>query len=189
MIPILLMTFGDKEQDRIRTLWQECGTALVRLAEKELGSAARQDAEDIVGDAFERLMVRYERYAGLKDEQMKSLLLRTVKNLCVDAYRRGKHESYVPDPPDGEDGEDFPADPRQPTPEEYVVSEDNIRRMKEIIRSLSPVLRDALEMKLIEDMTNREIAEELGVPESVVRQRISRARKTVRSRWEEEENG
>ena len=43
-------------------------------------------------------------------------------------------------------------------------------------------------MRLIEDMTNREIAEELGIPETVVRQRLSRARKTVAAKWEEEEH-
>ena len=61
--------------------------------------------------------------------------------------------------------------------------------MKALIRSLSPALRDVLEMRLIEDMTNREIAEELGIEESIVRQRISRARKTIAVKWEEEENG
>ena len=69
------------------------------------------------------------------------------------------------------------------------MSEDNIRRMKAMIRSLTPALRDVLEMRLIEERTNGEIAEELGIPESVVRQRFSRARKALKNKWEEEEHG
>ena len=192
MITILLLTLTEEDRNRVLSLWQEYSDALLHYVRKELGpSFPAGEAEDVVSDAFERLMVRFERYAGLKDEQMKSLLLRTAKNLCVDAYRRRKHRSdplAEPDPNGEEQGNSYP-DPAGRTPEELVVSEDNVRRMNAMIRSLSPVLRDVLEMRLIEDMTNREIAEELGIPETVVRQRFSRARKTLKARWEEEEHG
>lgn len=193
MISILLMTLSEEGQNRVLSLWQESCAALLRYAKKELGQTAPSwEAEDIVSDAFERLMLRYERYENLTDEQIKSLLIRTVRNLSVDAYRRRKR---LPVPlsvsePDGEDAPDSPLrNPENRTPEEIVVSEDNIRRMKAMIRSLTPALRDVLEMRLIEERTNGEIAEELGIPESVVRQRFSRARKALKNKWEEEEHG
>lgn len=187
------MTLSEEGQNRVLSLWQESCAALLRYAKKELGQTAPSwEAEDIVSDAFERLMLRYERYENLTDEQIKSLLIRTVRNLSVDAYRRRKR---LPVPlsvsePDGEDAPDSPLrNPENRTPEEIVVSEDNIRRMKAMIRSLTPALRDVLEMRLIEERTNGEIAEELGIPESVVRQRFSRARKALKNKWEEEEHG
>ncbi|MBQ3637321.1 MAG: sigma-70 family RNA polymerase sigma factor, partial [Clostridia bacterium] len=75
------------------------------------------------------------------------------------------------------------------SPEDFVVSADNIRRMKSVIRSLPPVLREPLEMKIFEDLTSGEIAEELGITEEAVRQRLSRGRAQVRILWEEEEHG
>ena len=193
MISILLMTLSEVGQNRVLSLWQESCAALLRYAKKELGQTAPTgEAEDIVSDAFELLMIHYERYENLTDEQIKSLLIRTVRNLAVDAYRRRKR---LPVPlsvsePDGEDAPDSPLrNPENRTPEEIVVSEDNIRRMKVMIRSLTPALRDVLEMRLIEERTNGEIAEELGIPESVVRQRFSRARKALKNKWEEEEHG
>ena len=173
------------------SLWQEYCAALLRYAKKELGQTAPSwEAEDIVSDAFERLMIRYERYENLTDEQIKSLLIRTVRNLSVDAYRQRKRLPVPLSDPDGEDAPDSPLrNPENRTPEEIVVSEDNIHRMKAMIRTLSPALRDVLEMRLLEDRTNGEIAEELGIPESVVRQRFSRARKALKSKWEEEEHG
>ena len=190
------MTLSEEGRNRVLIFWQETCAALLRYAKKELGqSAPSGEAEDIVSDAFERLMLRYERYENLTDEQIKSILIRTVRNLSVDAYRRRKHLPVPLSDPDGEDAPDSP--PRNPekqppderTPEEIVVSEDNVRRMKAMIRSLSPALRDVLEMRLIEERTNGEIAEELGIPESVVRQRFSRARKALKNKWEEEEHG
>jgi RNA polymerase sigma-70 factor (ECF subfamily) len=193
MISILLMTLSEEGQNRVLSLWQESCAALLRYAKKELGQTAPTgEAEDIVSDAFELLMIHYERYENLTDEQIKSILIRTVRNLAVDAYRRRKR---LPVPlsvsePDGEDAPDSPLrNPENRTPEEIVVSEDNIRRMKAMIRSLTPALRDVLEMRLIEEWTNGEIAEELGIPESVVRQRFSRARKALKNKWEEEEHG
>ncbi|MBE6724080.1 MAG: sigma-70 family RNA polymerase sigma factor [Ruminococcaceae bacterium] len=197
MFYLLYMTLSEEGRNRVLSLWQEYCAALLRYAKKELGQSSPSggpygEAEDIVSEAFERLMIHYERYENLTDEQIKSILIRTVRNLSVDAYRRRKR---LPVPlsvsePDGEDAPDSPLrNPENRTPEEIVVSEDNIRRMKAMIRSLTPALRDVLEMRLIEERANGEIAEELGIPESVVRQRFSRARKALKNKWEEEEHG
>ncbi len=190
MIELLLMTLEAEERNRVLALWQDHGPSLVRYARKELGPMS-DEAEDVVSDAFERLMIHYERYGDRTDEQIKGLLLRMVRNLCMDAHRKRKRISgaITTTEADIADWKDSVADPLEQTAEEVVISEDNIRRMKALIRSLSPALRDVLEMRLIEDMTNREIAEELGIEESIVRQRISRARKTIAVKWEEEENG
>ncbi len=195
------MTLSEEGQNRVLSLWQESCAALLRYAKKELGQTAPTgEAEDIVSDAFELLMIHYERYENLTDEQIKSILIRTVRNLAVDAYRRRKHLPMPLSDPGGEDDSDFPPGPEEErlsqelppelcSPEEIVVSEDSIRRMKAMIRSLSPALRDVLAMRLIEERTNREIAEELGIPETAVRKRFSRARKALILKWEEEENG
>ena len=160
------------------------------ITRKELAPAG-DDAEDVVSEAFERLMIHYDRYGTRTDEQMNGLLLRMVRNLCMDAHRKRNQVSAVfpISEIDAEDLTEDVTDPGEQTPEEFVVSDDNVRRMKAVIRSLTPALKDVLEMRLIEDMTNREIAEELGVEESVIRQRFSRARKTIAAKWEEEENG
>ena len=193
MFAILLMTLSDDEQSRIRILWQENGSALVQYARKELGSSVSQaadEAEDIVSEAFARLMTHYERYGGRTDAQMKGLLFRIVRNLCMDAHRRRKRESavssdteFIPD----EEKDSF-ALMMDPSPEDLLISEENIRRMKAIFRSLSPALREVLEMKLNEEMTDGEIAKELHITKHIVQQRLARARKAVRIKWEAEEH-
>ena len=191
MFSILLMTLSDDEQSRVISLWLENGSALVHYARKELGpSGSRDEAEDIVSDAFERLMTRFERYGGLTDVQLKGLLFRIVRNLCMDAHRLRKRTSAFQSDVefDSDEMNDFIADNGEPSPEEALVSEENVRRMKAIFRSLSPALREVLEMKLNEEMTDGEIAKELHISKRLVQQRLARARKTVRIRWEEGEH-
>ena len=193
MFAILLMTLSDDEQSRVRILWQENGSALVRYARKELGpsvSQAADEAEDIVSEAFAQLMTHYERYGGRTDAQMKGLLFRIVRNLCMDAHRRRKRESAV-----SSDTEVIPDEEKDsfelimdPSPEDLLISEENVRRMKAIFRSLSPALREVLEMKLNEEMTDGEIAKELHITKHIVQQRLARARKAVRIKWEAEEH-
>jgi len=193
MFAILLLTLTDEEQNRVRILWQENGTALVRYARKELGhsvSPAADEAEDIVSEAFAKLMTHYERYGGRTDAQMKGLLFRIVRNLCMDAHRRRKRvSSFQSDRDDfSMEPDEHTADWNEPSPEDLIVSRDNINRMKAIFRSLSPALREVLEMKLNEEMTDGEIAKELHITKHIVQQRLSRARKAVRIKWEAEEH-
>ena len=192
MFSIVFMTLSDEGQNRVLALWRGNGAALVRYARNELGASVSWDeAEDIVSEAFEKLMTCYERYGDQTEEQMKGLLFRIVRNLCMDTHRRRKRVSAV-----SSDAEFIPAEEKDsfelimdPSPEDLLISEENVRRMKAIFRSLSPALRDVLEMKLNEEMTDGEIARELHISKRLVQQRLSRARKIVRIRWEAEENG
>jgi RNA polymerase sigma factor (sigma-70 family) len=53
------------------------------------------------------------------------------------------------------------------------------------VEELPPALRDALTGRVIEERPYEEIASDLRCSESVVRQRVSRALKTLRSQLEE----
>ena len=188
MIALLLMTLDEEERNRILLLWQENGAALVLYAQKELGSAGTfEDAQDIVSEAFERLMIHFERYERLSEVQMKGLLFRIVRNLCMDFHRKKKR---MPAPESYDDPEDreYAEDTAEQTPEELVISEDNVQRMQRVFLSLSPALREVLEMKLNEEMTDEEIAEELHITAAGVRTRLVRARRQVRIKWEAEEH-
>lgn len=188
MIALLLMTLDEEERNRILSLWQENGAALVLYAQKELGTDGTiDDAQDIVSDAMEKLMIHFERYKSRTDDQMKGLLFRIVKNLCMDMHRTRKRHPAVEPYDEIEDMLQAEIATEQ-TPEDIVISEENIHRMRDIFLSLSPEFRVILEMKLNEEMTVEEISEELHITKSAVWTRLSRARKQVRIKWEAEEH-
>ena len=116
---------------------------------------------------------------------MKGLLFRIVHNLCVNEHRRRKRNSaFLYDEEDLRKVSPEAASPEL-SPEDIVISEENIRRMKSIFRSLSPKQKEVLEMKLNEEMTDGEIAGELHISKRLVQQRLCRARENVRIKWKE----
>ena len=118
---------------------------------------------------------------------MKGLLFRIVINLCMDFHRK-KKRSPVMEIYDDTETPEYGDDAAEFSPEDLVISEDNVQRMQKVFLSLSPALREVLEMKLNEEMTDEEIAEELHITAAGVRTRLVRARRQVRIKWEEEEH-
>ena len=186
MFALMLTLLPGEERDRIGRLWSEYGGSLIRWSYLRLGSAATyKDAEDIVSEAFIRLMEHYERYEGRTDEQMKSILLRTCTNLCVDEYRRGKRTASAA-PEDAEDRALLPED-EVAAPEDLCISNENVARLTGIVRSLDGKYREILEMKILEELPDAAVAAELGIPPGTVRTRLMRARRLVLEKWKEEQ--
>ena len=186
MIALMTTLLPEGERDRIGRLWAEYGGALIRFSYDRLGGAATyKDAEDIVSEAFIRLIEHFERYEGRTDEQMKALLLRTCSNLCVDEYRRGRKIAFTA----LEEEEDGPAFPENepPAPEDLVLSEETVGRLKTIVLSLEEKYRRVLEMKILEELPDSAIAKELGIPKATMQTRLMRARRLVIEKWKEED--
>ncbi len=183
MFSFMLMLLSEEGRDRIARLWTEYGGVLIRRTFDRLGGAASyKDAEDIVSEAFSRLIESYERYNGRTDEQMKAILLRTCRNLCIDEYRRSRRITFTSLE---EDAPDFPEN-EAAAPEDLVISEETVDRLKSIVQSLEGKYRDVLEMKILEELPDAAAAEELGIPKATMQTRLMRARRLVIEKWKEE---
>ena len=94
-----------------------------------------------------------------------------VKNVAVDMLRKERREEALPedwDPPAPETGE---------TDYRYLVS---------LIRALPESYRRVLELKCMEEESNREIARRLGLKESTVATRVLRGRTMLAAALEKE---
>ena len=185
MFTLTLMLLPEEGRDRIRRLWEESGDMLIRSTIRLLGSAATyKDAEDIVGEAFLRLIEHFERYEGRTDEQMKAILLRTCENLSINEYRRGQKIAFTV----YDEEEEESVTEAAPAPEDLLLSDECIGRLKAIIRSLDAKYREVLEMKILEELPDDVIAAELGIPRGTVRTRLMRARRLVIEEWKKGED-
>ena len=135
----------------------------------------RQDAEDAVQEAFLKL---YRGEAWLRMENEKGFLARTVWRVALD---------HLPKPAErmtdvaemqlaatGEGGA---------SPEQNVVDEDERALLRRLIDGLPEELRQPLVLSSVEEMTSREVAEAMGIPEGTVRTRVMRARTELRRRF------
>ena len=142
----------------------------------------RQDAEEVVQDAFMRIHRALDEFRG--DASLKTWVLRIVWRLSLNrrrdrarsAWRRlGLHRH-------DEDTDPVLPAPAAHTPEAQLLSAETRRQVRSLIDELSPPLREALILNSFEDLRYEEIASILDVPVGTVYSRIHAARRQLGDR-------
>ena len=142
------------------------------------------DAEDIVQDTFVALI---ESYDSIKDKsKVTSWLKKTAANKCLDRIKLAKTDNM-----DEEFFDSVEAVPEDFLPDSIIESEDSRRIVMDIINNkLSDDIRRTLILFYFDDMSTKEIAEALGIPQGTVSWRLNFAKKTIKKEVEkyEEDN-
>ena len=142
------------------------------------------DAEDIVQDTFVTLI---ESYDAIKDKsKVISWLKKTAANKCLDRIKLAKTDNM-----DEEFFDSVEAVPEDFLPDSIIESEDARRIVMDIINNkLSDDIRRTLILFYFDDMSTKEIAEALGIPQGTVSWRLNFAKKTIKKEVEkyEEDN-
>ena len=132
----------------------------------------RQDAEDAVQEAFLKL---YRGEAWLRMENEKGFLARTVWRVALDHLPKAAERMA--------DVAEMQLTASGGSPEQSVVDEDERAVLRRLIDGLPEDLRQPLVLSSVEEMTSREVAEAMGIPEGTVRTRVMRARTELRRRF------
>ena len=135
----------------------------------------RQDAEDAVQEAFLKL---YRGEAWLRIENEKGFLARTVWRVALDHLPRAADRMA-----DVAEMQLAASGGAGASPEQCAVDEDERALLKRLIDGLPEELRQPLVLSSVEEMTSREVAEAMGIPEGTVRTRVMRARTELRRRF------
>ena len=123
-----------------------------------------QDAEDVVQDTFFKLH-RSRAWQQMRDER--AFLARAAWRLAVDRIAK---PGPVP-PPES-----------VPSHEKSAIGRDLQATVHRLIDALPEELRQPLVLSAIDELTSREIAALMGVPEGTVRTRLMRARQILREK-------
>ena len=134
-----------------------------------LGSTPELD--DLVQDCFVRA---WKGLTRLKEPKNYSHYLRRIaRNICIDQLRKRGQETLSLD-----EIELDPADPRTPKDED-----DRLSRLRGAVGGLPEALREAIFMFYFENLSLRQMAEQLEITEASVSQRLGRARQRMRERF------
>ena len=134
-----------------------------------LGDPTR--AEDAAQQTWLKLVQNWDRVSALPWGETEGYTVTVAKNCALDILRAEQKTVAFP-----EDW-DPPAQEERQEEYDYLVS---------LIRSLPENYRRILELKLVEEQTNREIARRLGMNESTVAVRVMRGRTMLKERLEKE---
>lgn len=132
------------------------------------------DIDDVVQETFLKLFLAMPEVET--EGQALAFARRVLTNLCIDRYRAAQRRPITVDVDLGTAdhllAEDEPTDP--------VVQAEDAAIIREALARLSPLHRDALIKREIEEKPLPVIAEELGIPEESVKHLLFRARRMLR---------
>lgn len=160
------------EVDFERLFDQEAGPLLGFLT---LRTGNRALAEDVLADAFERVLRKRDRFNPRRGTQ-KSWLYSIALNLLSDQIRRGQAEQRAV--------ERVEASSTQPPADQFREVDDR-DLLERAMSELSADERDAVGLRFGADLTMPEIAELIGEPLSTVEGRIYRALRKLRDKLSE----
>lgn len=130
-------------------------------------------AEDAVGDAFERLIPYLGRCRTADGEKVKHLLARLAKHAAIDIYRKNKRAPIQ--------GLTEQIETDENNPEDVYVQEVFEQEQVALLKEMLPAhYWSVIRLRYMEDMTVKEIAGRLGLTEENVYSRLRRARKCAR---------
>jgi RNA polymerase sigma-70 factor (ECF subfamily) len=170
-LPALVRRAQDGDPNALSELLETFRDSFFRLAYHVTGHM--EDAEDLAQDAILRIVDRLPSYRG--DSAFKTWAYRVALNVCLSSSRSRKpHRSadlyydLLPDPDFG--------------PERKAIQEELSQRIHREIGLLPPRYREAVLLRLTQDLTYLEVAEVLGISFSAAKTRIFRGLERLRER-------
>lgn len=159
------------------------GSRLKRMATQLLGDEA--EADDALNEAFCRLWTRREEIPDADIARHEALLTTTVRHLSIDTLRRRQaHPTTSIDETDG----------APHLPQMAVLADDDaeteVERYERVQRlmaeNLTPTQQLILRRRDVEGASYAEIALETDLQETAVRMQLSRARRTIRELYHQQ---
>jgi RNA polymerase sigma-70 factor (ECF subfamily) len=140
--------------------------------------AASADAEELVAEVFRRVVEHLGEFDPERGS-VRAWVLRIARNAVIDHYRTRKHPLAL-------HSVDMLAGAQagggQAGPLDHLLADERTARIRELLAACPDETRTLLAMRYGDGLRHAEIAELLGLGEAVVRKRISRAVRELRSR-------
>lgn len=161
---------------QLESLFREHRTRLLRFLKIRLGSES--DALDAMQIVFFRLL---QRSASLHEENLTSLLYVCARNVAVDLFRQRRR--FTMDTL--EDMEDTEVADHRPGPERQAQDREQLELLLALTKELSPKCRSAFVSYKLHEMEYHDIAQRMGITESMVRKYVIKAVAHCAARFEQ----
>ena len=165
----LAMLETEEDQRRFTKLFEAHEKKIYTVALHILGDPTQ--AEDAAQQTWLKLVQNWERISALPWAETEGYAVTAAKNCALDILRSERRTTAFP--------EDWDPPAREEHQEEY-------DHLVALIRALPEGYRRILEMKCVEEQSNREIARRLQINESTVASRVMRGKAMLRQRLEKE---
>ncbi len=134
------------------------------------------DAEDISIQTFSKAFDKIDSYND--KYSFKTWLITISKNIHIDLIRKRKStiSSRISN---NEDHEVYDIADESPTPEDRIIREQNLNRLLKDIKKLKPHYQQVINLRYFQELSYKEISEQLDEPINNVKVKLLRAKKLL----------
>jgi RNA polymerase sigma-70 factor (ECF subfamily) len=139
----------------------------------------REDAEDVVQETFQKAFVHLQKFEG--KSSLSTWLTRIAINqaLMLLRSRRGQHELPIDDSSSHEATPALELADTSPDPEASYLQTEKTQSLSAAMRQLRPGMREAIELRELGELSNRDTAAHMGVSIGTVKARVFQARRKL----------
>ncbi len=150
----------------INCIWEEFSVPLKRFIKKRV--ANDQDAEDIFQEIFIKI---HSNIGSLRnDNRIHAWIYRIARNTITDYYRNQNNIETT----------ELPGDMESSKEEELSANPEIASCLKVMIGNLPEIYKQAVLLTEFQNMTQKELSEEMGISISGAKSRVQRARKMLK---------
>ncbi|MFD0862629.1 RNA polymerase sigma factor [Sungkyunkwania multivorans] len=134
------------------------------------------DAEDITIQTFSRAFDKIKTYDDRY--KFKTWLITISKNLHVDLVRKQRSSLHA-ETTDEEERKVYRIPDDAPTPEDKLITEQNLSKLLRDIKQLKPHYQEVINLRYFQELSYKEISEHLKEPMNNVKVKLLRAKKLL----------
>jgi RNA polymerase sigma-70 factor (ECF subfamily) len=151
------------------TFWNDVYAFQLKRTENE------NDAEDITIQTFSRAFDKINTYN--EDYKFKTWLITISKNIHIDLVR--KLNKSIRNSSKDHDNNYFDIVDDSPSPEDKIITEQNLAKLLRDIKKLKPHYQEVINLRYFQELSYKEISEELNEPINNVKVKLLRAKKLL----------
>lgn len=133
------------------------------------------DAEDITIQTFSKAFDKIDTYK--EEYKFKTWLITISKNIHIDLVR--KQKQTIKNTSKDDDDNYFQIIDDSPTPEDKIITEQNLAKLLRDIKKLKPHYQEVINLRYFQELSYKEISEELKEPINNVKVKLLRAKKLL----------
>lgn len=151
------------------TFWNDVYAFQLKRTENE------NDAEDITIQTFSKAFDKIDTYDD--NYKFKTWLITISKNIHIDLVRKQKR--IIQNTSKDNDEHYFEIIDDSPTPEDKIITEQNLAKLLRDIKKLKPHYQKVINLRYFQELSYQEISEELNEPINNVKVKLLRAKKLL----------
>lgn len=151
------------------TFWNDVYAFQLKRTENE------NDAEDITIQTFSKAFDKINTYN--EEYKFKTWLITISKNIHIDLVRKLNKSIRNTSKDSGNNYYDIIDD--SPSPEDKIITEQNLAKLLRDIKKLKPHYQEVINLRYFQELSYKEISEELNEPINNVKVKLLRAKKLL----------